>query len=160
MNRSKYASAHIRHDANEIWSQLLPLIGAGASLPAALQQLPMPQPSLTWCRDQLRADATLRARYQEAVEDRADYLADELVALADTPPPADLPPAAMSAWVTQLKLRVWARTWVASKLRPRAYGEKIEIATEHRISITAALEQAQGRVINSERREIEQQPVE
>lgn len=52
----------------------------------------------------------------------------------------------MSAWVTQLKLCVWARTWVASKLRPRTYGEKIEIATEHRISITAALEAAQRRV--------------
>lgn len=156
MNRSKYASAHISHDANEIWSQLLPLIAAGASLPAALQQLPLPQPSLTWCRDQLRADAALRARYQEATEDRADYLADELVALADTPPPADLPPAAMSAWVTQLKLRVWARTWVASKLRPRAYGEKIEIATEHRISITEALEQAQARVIDMECRAVQE----
>ena len=154
MTRSKYASAHIRHDAIQIWSQLLRLISAGSSLPAALQQLPDPQPSLTWCRDQLRADSALRARYQEAIEDRADYLADELVALADTLPPADLPPAAMSAWVTQLKLRVWARTWVASKLRPRAYGEKIEIATEHRISITAALEEAQARVIDLECREV------
>lgn len=54
----------------------------------------------------------------------------------------------MSAWVQQLKLCVHAREWTASKLRPRVYGQQLDVSVQHtQISILAALELAQKRVI-------------
>jgi hypothetical protein len=46
-------------------------------------------------------------------------------------------------------LRVHAREWTASKLRPRVYGPQIDVSVQHtQISILAALEMAEKRVID------------
>ena len=69
--------------------------------------------------------------------------------LSDSQPPPDLQNAALTAWVQQLKLRLWARTWVAARLAPRQWGERLDVSvTETRISITAALKAAESRLIN------------
>jgi hypothetical protein len=60
---------------DKIWPVLLADIAEGASLTAALQ-CQRPSPSYWWAKDQLRRNPELRARYQEAVEDRADRLAE------------------------------------------------------------------------------------
>jgi len=75
-------------------------------------------------------------------------LADDIITLADTLPQLDLDGPGVHAWVAQLKLRVHAREWTASKLRPKVYGACVDMnvhATS--ISITAAPEQAQQRVL-------------
>lgn len=97
---------------------------------------------------QLRENPNLQTAYRAAVEDRADTLADDIIALADSEPPAHLEGPALSAWVQQLKLRIHAREWTAAKLRPRVYGEKIDVSVQHtQISVLAALERAEQRVI-------------
>jgi hypothetical protein len=49
--------------------------------------------------------------------------------------------------VQQLKLRIHAREWTASKLRPRIYGEKVDVSIQHtQISVLAALERAEQRI--------------
>lgn len=74
---------------------------------------------------------------------------DDIIALADSEPPAHLEGPALSAWVQQLKLRVHAREWTAAKLRPRVYGEKIDVSVQHtQISVLAALERAEKRLID------------
>ena len=129
-----------------IWPVLLADIASGASLTAALGKV-KPSPSYWWAKDQLRRNPELRARYAEACEDRADRLAEQLLELADTPIPEGLDGPGKSAWVQQLRLRVDARKWIACKLKPRQYGDRIDMEVRHTsISITAALAEAERRV--------------
>ena len=89
----------------------------------------------------------MRRQYNLAVEDRADRLAEELIELADEPMPEGLDGPGISAWVQKLRVRVDVRKWAASKLRPRAYGDRLEVAVQTPgISILQALEAANRRV--------------
>ncbi len=79
--------------------------------------------------DPRRSEMYLRAR-----EDRADVLADEIVAISDedTLEVKELAPGVKVAVfdktaVARNRLRVEARKWVAAKLRPRVYGDKLEV---------------------------------
>jgi hypothetical protein len=138
----------IQFNPEAIWPKILRDIAGGASLTAALQRL-QPSPSYWWAKDQLRRNPDLRARYQEAVEDRADRLAEELLELADSPIPEGLDGPGRSAWVQQLRLKVDARKWIACKLKPRQYGDRIDLEVRHTsISITAALAEAERRVVD------------
>ena len=132
----------------KIWPEVLGYIASGDALSTALKRLD-PAPSYTWAKVQLRENPELQSAYRAAIEDRADSLADDIIALADSEPPAHLEGAALSAWVQQLKLRVHAREWTASKLRPKVYGQQIDVSVQHtQISILAALEMAERRVIS------------
>lgn len=135
-------------DPQVIWAQILPLIASGASLPSALQQLPEPRPSLWWAKMAVRDDPELTERYRAAMELRADALADEIAAIADQAIPDGLRGSDASAWVQQQRLRVDSKKWLACKLFPRRYSERVEIdvAVDQRISIIGALEAAQRRV--------------
>lgn len=76
--------------------------------------------------------------YARAREDRADVLADEIVSIADEecvmvkhPQGGDGDDGMTevvfdSVAVSRNKLRVDARKWAASKLKPRSYGDKIQ----------------------------------
>jgi hypothetical protein len=87
-----------------------------------------------------------------AVEDRADRLAEELMELADSPMPVGLDGPSKSAWVQQLRLRVDVRKWAASKLKPKTYGERLDLSVSNEpISIISALEAAQRRVLDHQR---------
>ena len=98
---------------------------------------------------QLRQNPELQTKYRACMEERGDYLADELVDLADEMPPPDLDPALINAWVNRQRLRIDARKWSASKLRPKQWGDKIDVSVTHtQISIVQALEQAEARLID------------
>jgi hypothetical protein len=134
---------------DKIWPEVLGYIASGDALSTALKRLD-PAPSYTWAKVQLRENPELQSAYRAAIEDRADSLADDIIALADSEPPAHLEGAALSAWVQQLKLRVHAREWTASKLRPKVYGQQIDVSVQHtQISVLAALALAEQRVIGS-----------
>lgn len=135
-------------DVHALWDRLLPLIADGASLPQAVSTLPEPRPSLTWFKESVRRHPDLEARYRQAQEDRADALADAIVAVAEEPIPAGLTGPEASAWAQRQRLRVDSLRWTASKLRPRFWGEavQIDVAVDQRISIIGALEAAQRRV--------------
>jgi len=140
------------YDTENIWSQLLPLVSDGLSLPAALAQLPEPRPSLWWCKMAIRNDTDLDARYRAAMELRADALADEIAAIADEPIPEHLRGADASAFVQRQRMRVDAKKWLACKLFPKRWGDRVELGVDiaQRISITAALAQADQRLLNYE----------
>ena len=136
-----------KHDPAAVWAALLEDIANGASLSGALRRLD-PSPSYWWAKEYLRRDAELKVLYRQAVEDRADRLAEELIDLADTPIPKGLDGPAMSAWVQRLRVQVDVRKWVASKLAPRTYGDKLDVSvTNETISVRAALEAANARVL-------------
>lgn len=134
------------YDDEKIWTQIIEGIANGHSLSSILRQECFP--SYSWCKLQLRQNEVLRRAYDQAIEDRADRLAEELIELADQPMPEGLDGSAASAWVQQLRLKIDVRKWAASKLRPRVYGEKIDVSVSHEtISIVQALADAQNRVL-------------
>jgi len=138
------------YDPTTIWPMILEHIANGDALSTAIKRLGPDAPSYVWAKTQLRTNPDLQAAYRAAIEDRADALADDIITLADTPPPPGLDGPGLHAWVAQLKLRVHAREWVASKLRPKVYGASVDVTVQATsISITAALEQAQRRVLTS-----------
>jgi hypothetical protein len=142
------------HDTEAVWSELLPLISMGLSLPAALARLPEPRPSTWWCKMAIRNHPELLRRYEAAMELRADSLADEISAIADEPIPSELRGSEASAWVQQQRLRVDSKKWLACKLFPRRWGDRMELNVDmaQRISITAALDAGQRRVATLETR--------
>jgi hypothetical protein len=96
----------------------------------------------------IRNDPELEARYRAAMELRADALADEIAAIADEPIPAELRGADASAFVQRQRLRVDAKKWLACKLFPRRWGDRLDVSVdvEQRISIHAVLAAAEARV--------------
>jgi hypothetical protein len=88
----------------------------------------------SWCRQSGVAGSTVqrwlaeradfRARYSQARADRADSLADEIQEIADNSQGGSIED------VQAAKLRVEARKWIASKLKPETWGDKT--ITEHK----------------------------
>jgi hypothetical protein len=64
--------------------------------------------------------------YTRARADQADTIADEIMLIADTEPDPN-----------RAKVRIDARKWIASKLKPQRYGEKLDISGEISNKITA-----------------------
>jgi len=92
-------------------------IAQGKSLVAVLKAEGMPDYStVTRWLDHPKHEV-FRKMYARAREDQADYLADELVEIADTAKDRDSAAAA--------KVRTDTRKWVAAKLKPRKYGERV-----------------------------------
>jgi hypothetical protein len=128
-----------------VWPTILDAIANGQSLSSILRREGMP--SYSWAKLQLRTDPELRKQYDQALEDRGDRLAEELIKLAFAKLPDDLDGRAQSAWVQHLRVKIDVLKWTASKLRPRVYGERIDVSvTNTQISITQALELAEARV--------------
>ncbi len=144
----------VRYHPEKIWPEILEQIANGASLATALKRPGMPSYALA--KLHLRANPELRAAYDAAVRDRADHMAEELIELADTPIPNDLEPAARSAWVQWQRVRLDARKWLASRTFRQAWGERVDLSVNHtQISISAALEAANARILSVTQSEID-----
>ena len=129
------------------WDIIIDGIRNGGSLSLVLERN-RGMPSGNLVRDRIAKDLDFQARYEKALQDRADRLAEEILEISDSQPPEGLEPAAMSAWVADKRLRVDARKWVAAKLQPKRYGDRIDVAvTDTRISVMDALTQAKQRVL-------------
>jgi len=75
--------------------------------------------------------------YTRAREEQADTLADEIIAIADESPAINefrdkhgdvIDIKIDSGYVAYQKQRIEARKWTAMKLKPRKYGDKLELA--------------------------------
>jgi hypothetical protein len=128
-----------------VWGEVLARMSAGRSLTSVLKEPGMPP--WTTFQEMLRSNEQLRVAYDKAVQDRADKLADEIIELSDAVMPEGLRGPEASAWVQQKRLQVDARKWVASKLKPRTYGDRIDVSVvDQRISVIDAINEAQARV--------------
>jgi hypothetical protein len=82
-------------------------------------------PAYSAITEWLSADDGLAAKYARAKEDQADYLAEDILDIADAEPLTDGETGKIDpAWVQVQKLRVDARKWAASKLKPKKYSER------------------------------------
>ena len=85
----------------------------------------------------LQADPVFCDQYTRAREDQADTLADEIIAIADEQP--EIIPVIDkrtgeliehkldSAFLQWQKNRIDARKWTAMKLKPKKYGDKVQV---------------------------------
>ena len=78
----------------------------------------------------LRRDASFHARYSQAHEDRADTLTDQMLEIAD-----HAAEDASIEGVAAAKLRVETRRWIAAKLRPQKWGDKVIHQQQGSVSI-------------------------
>ena len=143
----RLGSHNIDYTIREVWPKMLEHITEGKSLMSATREAKM---SYATAMYQLRNNPELQSKYREAIAERGDYLADELVDLSDEMPPADLDPQLINAWVNRQRLRIDARKWTASKLRPKQWGDKIDVSVTHtQISINEALRSAESRLLDN-----------
>ncbi|WP_315823022.1 hypothetical protein [Paraflavitalea speifideaquila] len=91
---------------------------------------------LKWLREN-REDFS--AQYARAKEEQADFMIEEMIEIADdgtndlmTIEKGDISYEVENKEVTnRSKLRVETRKWIASKLKPKKYGEKLETKNEN-----------------------------
>lgn len=66
----------------------------------------------------LALDAEFAAQYARAREEQADFYADEIIEISDTEEDAN-----------KARVRIDARKWVASKLKPKKYSERLDLTS-------------------------------
>lgn len=117
--------------AAEICSRL----AEGESLRSICRDESMPSlaPIFLW----LAQKPDFAEQYARAREEQADVHADAIVAIADETPEVEevvdrhgnvVDMKLHSAYVQWQKNRIDARKWVASKLKPKKYGERVQVA--------------------------------
>jgi ribosomal protein L16 Arg81 hydroxylase len=110
--------------------------------------MPTVRTVLSWLSQGEKSDADEKYRlflhqYVRAREAQADFLAEEIIEIADdgsndlmTITKGDRSYEAENKEVTnRSRLRVDARKWIASKLKPRKYGDKIDMNHQGQISL-------------------------
>lgn len=79
-------------------------------------------------------------QYARAKEDQADLFADEIAAIADeTPLTNPITGSIDSAAVQHQRLRVDARKWAASKLKPKSYGDRVSLDHSGKLGIESLI---------------------
>ena len=91
----------------------------------------------------MKKDSQRYERFKEAQEMRSEFLAGEILEIADGLESMD---AASSDTVNRDKLRIDTRKWLMGAHNRKRYGESKQIELATSISITEALEQARARI--------------
>ena len=97
----------------------------------------------------LDAHAEFRDQYARAREAQADHFAEEILEISDDgtndwmrrQQGEDTVEVANHEHISRSKLRVDARKWLMSKMAPKKYGDKLELAGRLAISHEDALDQ-------------------
>lgn len=116
-------------------------IALGRSLVKICEEPDMPSYSTTM--EWRASDAVFSDRYARAREDQADYHAEEIVDIADTETDPNV-----------ARVRIDARKWKASKLKPKVYGERIAVDQDLTIRVSpeqrrARIEQLMSKTVNA-----------
>ncbi len=110
--------------SEELFQSILDEIALGKSLASTLrdnQGMPRYSTVMEW----IAKDTALAERYTRAKEVSTEVMADEIVDIADEDVGTDENGRMDSAAVNRQRLRVDARKWIASKLKPKKYGDRV-----------------------------------
>lgn len=79
----------------------------------------------------LANDTVFQEKYTRAREDQADYLVDEIIEIADEAPTEPITDGLVVKYdataIARNRLRVDTRKWAASKMKPKKYGDKLDL---------------------------------
>lgn len=124
-----------------LFSKICSRISAGESLTAICNESTMPSRKTFY--EWLAGSDELRSEYEHATTMRADFYAEQILAIADDSSEDDIfiestdgsgngaRRVCNNEFVQRSKLRIDARKWYVSKLAPKKYGEKIEVDNNH-----------------------------
>lgn len=117
---------------DEIADTICEQIAEGKSLRAVLRENENLPAASTVCR-WLAQNESFRKQYARAREAQADALFDEILEIADdgrndSYTDEDGREHTNQDVIARSRLRVDARKWMAGKLRPKVYGDKLEVA--------------------------------
>jgi hypothetical protein len=130
--------------SDAVLDSILTQISDGKSVATILKQKGMPSHEHFYKR--LREDKSFADRYARAKDDCADVYAEDIVDIADEP--AEYTEHGVdSAWVQRQRMRIDARKWVASKLKPKKYGDKIEIDQKTDLNVNDKRESLRDKVV-------------
>lgn len=98
-------------------------LAKGRSLRSICAEPDMPavQIVLGWRDD----DAAFYEQYTRAREAQADHFADEITEIADTEPDPN-----------KARVRIDARKWAAGKLKPKTYGDRLQLDADMKVNLT------------------------
>jgi hypothetical protein len=91
-------------------------------------------PSLSTVYKYTNNHSEARAQYTQARENCADALADDILRVAES----TLDPQ-------RARNQITARQWLASKIKPKVYGDKLDVDVNNRIDISLAIQQGRQR---------------
>lgn len=90
-------------------------------------------PHVTTILRWLREKESFRTQYARAKEEQADFLAEEMLEIADDGSNdtihTEKGDIENKEWTNRSKLRVDTRKFIAAKLKPKKYGDKIDLTT-------------------------------
>jgi hypothetical protein len=147
----------------EVADEICHRIADGESLRSICQDEHMPgrRTVLDWLDDD--TNTSFRAKYARAREAQADFLAEEIVQIADTPQIGSKSVSKATGieiteadMIEHRRLQVLARQWYAAKLAPKKYGDKIaqEVSgpgggpIKSESTVTLSAEEAYKRLLN------------
>lgn len=102
--------------SEDVIAQICELIAEGKSIRAICKRKGMPAMSTVF--KWLSQDEEFAEQYARAKDQQADNLFEEVLEIADEAKPET---------VAVAKLKIDARKWMAGKLRPKKYGDKLEL---------------------------------
>lgn len=142
----------------EIGQRICSLISQAISLKAICQMEGMPDTDTVvewrW------RNSDFSVAYAQAREDSADAFADEIMAIADDRSTDWKLDEVTGIWkpdhdvINRAKLRVDARKWIAAKLKPASYGERVEATIKGQIDHRHAHVNIDASHLTSEEREV------
>lgn len=78
-------------------------------------------------------------QYARAKDSQADAMEEDMLDIADTPPAMTADGKIDSGDVADKRLRIDTRKWIASKLKPKKYGDKIEQEIKGEVGLTVQI---------------------
>jgi len=127
--------------SDELADTICELIAEGKSLVSICKRPDMPGYAtvMRWVKER----EGFRESYQRAREDQADFLAEEMLDIADDASldigfTDDGKPFVRGENIQRAKLKVDSRKWLAGKLKPKKYGERIQQDVEVGVKGTLA----------------------
>lgn len=115
--------------SKDVFDKICARIASGESLRKICEDDGMPNRGTVFAL--LRENPEAANQYTRAREAQADCYADEIVAIADGQLPISAVDAKLTEGETDVqrdRVRIDARKWAAGKLRPKVYGDKLELA--------------------------------
>lgn len=143
LRTSKQAKALLHATYEQIFERVIEQVYRGRSLRSLLEddsRVPSYEDFIRW----VKRDPVRHERFKEAQEARTEFIAGEILEIADATDqevPED---------VNRSKLRIDTRKWLMSAWHKKRYGEVKQVELAGSISITEALAQANARVIDAE----------
>jgi hypothetical protein len=78
----------------------------------------------------LRSRDEFCKQYTKAKEESADAMIEDMIEIADLPPPLTVTGCVDGGAVQHARLRVETRKWISSKLKPKKYGDKLDLTSD------------------------------